>query len=59
MEHSNTISDKCITSAEFAAIAPVLGRIMDSDIEDCLDVLDKYAAGSGCSLSVRIESGGR
>jgi len=27
MEHSNTISDKCITSAEFAAIAPVLGRI--------------------------------
>lgn len=40
MQRSNTISDKCVTSAEFAAVAPVLGRIMDSDIEDCLDVLD-------------------
>lgn len=40
MEQSNTIADKCITSAEFAAVSPILGRLMDNSPEDCFEVLD-------------------
>lgn len=40
MEQSNTIADKCITSAEFAAVSPILGRLMDDSPEDCFEVLD-------------------
>lgn len=40
MEQSNTVADKCITSAEFAAVSPILGRLMDDSPEDCFEVLD-------------------
>lgn len=40
MEQSNTIADKCITSAEFAAVSPILGRLMANSPEDCFEVLD-------------------
>lgn len=40
MEQSNAIADKCITSAEFAAVSPILGRLMDNSPEDCFEVLD-------------------